>query len=139
MTPYTIIATALVSLGANKLRAGLTLLGIACLWAGAGTSQWEQLTRGMDAGSAAMTVTGGGLLLTGLAVRAGVVPFHYWVGGISAGCAPSQSIEARRARAAPPGGKSWPFLSSARKPSACAMPTPASLVAESPRPTRMRR
>ncbi len=28
MTPYTIIATALVSLGANKLRAGLTLLGI---------------------------------------------------------------------------------------------------------------
>ena len=28
MTPYTIIATALISLGANKLRAGLTLLGI---------------------------------------------------------------------------------------------------------------
>ena len=28
MTPYTIITTALVSLGANKLRAGLTLLGI---------------------------------------------------------------------------------------------------------------
>ena len=28
MTPYTIITTALASLGANKLRAGLTLLGI---------------------------------------------------------------------------------------------------------------
>ncbi len=28
MTPYTIVTTALVSLGANKLRAGLTLLGI---------------------------------------------------------------------------------------------------------------
>ena len=28
MTPYTVIATALISLGANKLRAGLTLLGI---------------------------------------------------------------------------------------------------------------
>ncbi len=80
---------ALRQAGPMAAATGLTLLGIACLWAGAGTSQWEQLTRGMDAGSAAMTVTGGGLLLTGLAVRAGVVPFHYWVGEISAGCAPS--------------------------------------------------
>ncbi len=68
---------------------GLTLLGIACLWAGAGTSQWDHLARGAAAGSAAMTVVGGGLLLTGLAVRAGAVPFHYWVGEIGAGCAPS--------------------------------------------------
>ena len=79
---------ALRQAGPMAAATGLTLLGIACLWAGAGTSQWDHLARGAAAGSAAMTVIGG-VLLTGLAVRAGAVPFHYWVGEIGGGCAPS--------------------------------------------------
>ena len=67
---------------------GLILVGIACLWAGAGTSDWD-LARDMRPWSAGLTVTGGALLLAGLAVRAGAVPFHFWVSEVTAGCAPS--------------------------------------------------
>ena len=70
----------------------LTLLGIACLWAGAGASDWDLLKQEMDPWSPQLTVTGGALLLAGLAVRAGVAPFHFWVSGLATGCAPPAAL-----------------------------------------------
>ena len=65
---------------------GLTLMGIACMWAGAGAPDWDLLARDMGPRSPGLTVTGGALLLAGLAVRAGVAPFHFWVPEVAAGC-----------------------------------------------------
>ena len=65
----------------------LTLMGIASLWAGAGASDWDLLKQEMDPRSPQLTVTGGALLLAGLAVRAGVAPFHFWVSEVTNGCA----------------------------------------------------
>ena len=66
--------------------AALTLMGIACMWAGAGAPDWDLLARDMGPRSPALTVTGGALLLAGLAVRAGIAPFHFWVPEVAAGC-----------------------------------------------------
>ena len=65
----------------------LTLLGIACMWAGAGASDWDLLKEEVVPWSPRLTVTGGALLLAGLAVRAGVAPFHFWVSEVTTGCA----------------------------------------------------
>ena len=71
---------------------GLTLMGIACMWAGAGAPDWDLLARDMGPRSPGLTVTGGALLLAGLAVRAGVAPFHFWVPQVAAGCDRSAAL-----------------------------------------------
>lgn len=65
---------------------GLTALGIACLWSAAGSPAFDAL--GMAPASTRAAV-GGGLLLAGLAMRAGAVPFHLWLADVAVGSAPA--------------------------------------------------
>jgi len=67
----------------------LTAVGIACLWSASGSPDFEALSPGQTTGSATRAAVGGGLLLAGLAIRAGAVPFHSWLADVAVGSAPS--------------------------------------------------
>ena len=75
--------------GPASAATALSALGIACLWSASGSPAFEALGTGLNEGSAPRAAVGGGLLLAGLAVRAGAVPFHLWLADVAVGCAPS--------------------------------------------------
>jgi NADH-quinone oxidoreductase subunit N len=75
--------------GPASAATGLTAIGIACLWSAAGSPAFETLTSGSTASASATAAVGGGLLLAGLAIRAGAVPFHLWLADVAVGSAPS--------------------------------------------------
>lgn len=67
-------------------------LGTACLWSAAGEPSYTALTAGIDGSATARAAVGGALLLAGLAVRAGTVPFHSWLSDVAVGSAPSAAM-----------------------------------------------
>ena len=70
----------------------LTAFGIACLWSACGSPVFEALGTGMTVGTAQRAAVGGGLLLAGLGIRAGAVPFHLWLADVAVGCTPSAAM-----------------------------------------------
>ncbi|MDA0335248.1 MAG: proton-conducting transporter membrane subunit, partial [bacterium] len=70
----------------------LTAVGIACLWSSSASPDFDALSVGPTAATAARAAVGGGLLLAGLALRAGAVPFHLWLADVSVGSAPSAAM-----------------------------------------------
>lgn len=74
--------------GPTVAAGALNLLGVACLWSAGGPS-WAAVAASFDSGSPTLALTGAALLFSGMAVRAGVVPFHLWVADVTVGCAPA--------------------------------------------------
>jgi NADH-quinone oxidoreductase subunit N len=66
----------------------LTAAGAALLWAAAGSSRLADLGTGAGETGA----IGAALLLAGLAVRVGAVPFHAWLADVLLGSAPSAAL-----------------------------------------------
>lgn len=75
--------------GPASAATALTAVGIACLWSASGSPAFDGLNPGSTTGSATRAAVGGGLLLAGLAIRAGAVPFHLWLADVAVGSAPS--------------------------------------------------
>ena len=76
-------------LGPAGAAGALSLLGIACLWSAAGDASWETLSSAVALGVPRLALTGAALLMAGLAVRIGAVPFHLWQAEVAAGVAPA--------------------------------------------------
>jgi NADH-quinone oxidoreductase subunit N len=86
------VRAALRYAGPAAAATGLSAFGIACLWSAGGSPAIETLGTGLTADSATQAAVGGGLLLVGLAMRAGAVPFHLWFADVAVGCAPSAAM-----------------------------------------------
>lgn len=80
------LRASLRSAGPAGAASGLTVLGIACLWSAAGSPAFDALNTAPASTQAAI---GGGLLLIGLVMRAGAVPFHLWLADVAVGSAPA--------------------------------------------------
>jgi len=70
---------ALRMLGAGGVAAALTLLGIAMLWRGVGSLNLDALPLA-HIGAPDLAGAGAVLIMLGLAVKAGIAPFHTWAG-----------------------------------------------------------
>jgi NADH-quinone oxidoreductase subunit N len=83
------VRAALRYAGPASIASALTVFGIACLWSAGGSPILATLQVGEATGSGLRAAAGGGLLLAGLAIRVGAVPFHLWLADVAVGCKPS--------------------------------------------------